>query len=73
MLYVCKIDENGVVSIKDTDDGSIEEMQYAELINTVARLGIRIAGVNGGRVSIPSQVEMRVEAYRDAARKHAKA
>lgn len=69
MLYVCKIEENGVVHVKDTDDGSVEQMQYYELIKTVETLGIKVAGVNFGRVSIPSQVEMRVAAYGDAAKR----
>ena len=69
MLYVCKIAEDGTVSVKDTDDGSVEEMPYYELIRTVEKYNLKVAGVNFGQVRIPSQVEMRVAAYGDAAKR----
>lgn len=68
MLYVCKIN-GSTISVKDTDDGVVQEIQYYELLKLVRDTGLPVLGVAHGSVHIPHKAAIKSGLYQDAAKK----
>lgn len=67
MLYVRSI-KDGIVAVKDTDDGVIETMPQLELLELVANTGVVVVGVANGRVYVPTKMALKTAMYHEAAK-----